>query len=233
VRRMAEAVAREEAVTRELLPLAKADSRLGFHSEAEAHQYHPAKLESRLGELARTKARLAEIDAALARGEPYPESAFERTAPVCRFGGDWTDAAGDVLFRVHEADGGDLAIELDFRRGMRLRVNTLDAAGVTWYRSVAVDETGARPYEFSNAMPPTHKVAESRADAADGRVRVRFVLSSAGWDDRDDRRPEWFQVMDDCTPLWPERELPSGDWRLNLDPLRGCLFGRLRGWRAP
>lgn len=232
VRRMAEAVAREETVTRELLPLAKADSRLGFHSEAETHQYHPAKLEWRLGELARTKARLAEIDAALARGEPYPESAFERAAPVCRLGGGWTDAAGGVRFRVEETDGGGLAIELDFRRGMRLRVNTLDAAGVTWYRSVAVDETGARPYEFSNAMPPAHQVAESRAEIADGRVRVRFVLASAGWDGRDDRRPEWFQVMEDCTPLWPARELPAGDWRLNLDPLRGNLFGRLRGWRA-
>lgn len=232
VRRMAEAVAREAAVTRELLPLAKADSRLGFHSEAESHQYHPAKLDWRLGELARTKARLAEIDAALARGEPYPESAFERAAPVCRLDGGWTDAAGGVRFRVGETDGGDLAVELDFRRGRRLRVNTLDAAGVTFYRSVSVDETGARPFEFSNAAPPAHKVADSRADVADGRVRVRFVLLSAGWDGRADRRPEWIQAMDDCTPLWPPRELPAGDWRLNLDPLRGSLFGRLRGWRV-
>jgi hypothetical protein len=224
---MGDVVAREEAVTRELLPLAKADSRLGFHSEAEAHQYHPVKLEWRLGELARTKVRLAEIDAALARGEPYPESAFERAAPVCRLGDNWTDAAGDVQFRVREMDNGNLEIELDFRRGMRLRINTLDAAGVTWYRSVAVDETGARPYEFSNAMPTPHKVAESSADVTDDRIHVRFVLSSDGWDGRDNRRPEWLQVMNDNAPLWPERKLPAGDWRLNLDPLRGYLFGRL------
>ena len=73
---------------------------------------------------------------------------------------------------------------------------------------------------------------DRRADVAEGRVRVQFVLSSAGWDGRDDRRPEWLQVMNDNTPLWPEREIPAGDWRLNLDPLRGYLFGRLRGWRA-
>ena len=240
VRRMAEAVAREEAVTRALLPLAKADSRLGFHSEAETHQYHPAKLEWRLGELAGTKARLAEIDAALARGERYPESAFERDAPVCRLGGGWTDAAGGVRFRADETDAGDLALELDLPRGARLRVNTLDAAGVTWYRSVSVDETGARPYEFSNAVPPAHKVAECRAEAGEGRAQVRFVLSSAGWGGRSDRRPEWLQVMNDVAtdripdpnaPLWPERKLPKGDWRLNLDPLRGRLFGRLLGWR--
>ena len=241
VRRMAGAVGREEAVTRKLLPLAKADSRLGFHSEAEAHQYHPAKLEWRLGELAKTKARLAEIDAALARGEQYPESEFERAAPACRLGGDWTRAAGDVRFRARETDGGDLEIELDFRRGMRVRVNTLDAAGVTWYRSVAVDETGARPYNIFNVVTPAHEVAECRAETADGRAHVRFVLSSAAWGGRADRRPEWLQVMnngktewimDGHAPLWPEKKLPGNDWRLNLDPLRGYLFGRIRGWSA-
>ena len=228
VRRMGEAVAREESVTRALLPLAKADSRLGFHSEAEAHQYHPAKLEWRLGELAKTKARLAEIDAALARGEPYPESEFERAAPVCKLGGEWTDAADGVRFRARETNGGDLEIELDFHSGMRLRVNTLDAAGVTWYRSVEVDETGARPYRFSNTVTLGHKISESNAEVASGRACVRFVLSSAAWDRRGDRRPEWLQVMNGNTPLWPERKLPSGDWRLNLDPVRGYLFGRLR-----
>ena len=237
VRRMGEAVAREESVTRALLPLAKADSRLGFHSEAEAHQYHPAKLEWRLGELAKTKARLAEIDAALARGEPYPESEFERAAPVCKLGGEWTDAAGGVRFRARETVGVGLEIELDFRKEMRLRVNTLDAAGVTWYRSIAVDETGARPYEFHNVVTPSHEIAECSAEVADGRAHVRFVLSSAGWGGHGERRrslhrPEWIQVMNGNTPLWPERQLPSGDWRLNLDPVRGNLFGRLRGWGA-
>ena len=233
VRRMGEAVAREESVTRELLPLARADSRLGFHSEAEAHQYHPAKLEWRLGELSKTKVRLAEIDAVLARGEPYPESEFERAAPVCKLGGEWTDAAGGVRFRVRETGSEDLEIELDFRKEMRLRVNTLDAAGVTWYRSIAVDETGARPYEFHNVVTPSHEIAECRAEVADGRAHVRFVLSSAGWGGdgerrRSLRRPEWLQVMNGNTPLWPEKRLSSGDWRLNLDPVKGNLFGRLR-----
>ena len=232
VRRMSEAVSREEAVTRELLPLAKSDSRLGFHSEAEAHQYHPAKLEWRLGELAKTKSRLAEIDAALARGEPYPESEFERTAPACNLGDEWTDGASGVKFRVRETDDGDLEIELDFLKEMRLRVNTLDAAGVTWYRSVEVDETGARPYRYSNTVTPAHEIAECCAKVADGKVRVKFVLSSAAWGGRGDRRPEWLQVMNGRTPLWPEGIIPDGDWRLNLDPIRGYLFGRLRGWGA-
>lgn len=33
--------------------------------------------------------------------------------------------------------------------------------------------------------------------------------------------------IDGHTPLWPEGKIPEGDWRLNLDPLRGYLFGHL------
>ena len=33
--------------------------------------------------------------------------------------------------------------------------------------------------------------------------------------------------IDGHTPLWPEGRIPDGDWRLNLDPLRGYLFGHL------
>ena len=234
VRRMGEAVAREESVTRELLPLAKADSRLGFHSEAEAHQYHPAKLEWRLGELAKTKSRLAEIDAALVRGEPYPESELERsTAPVCTLGGPWIEATGGITgvrFRARETDAGDLEIELNFHCESKLRVNTLDAAGVTWYRSVEVDTYGARPYRFSNVVTPSHEISECKFLSINNRSTVKFVLSSAGWGGRADRRPEWIQVMEGDTPVWPSGEIPSGDWRLNLDPLRGYLFGRLSGW---
>ncbi len=106
---------------------------------------------------------------------------------------------------------------------------------------VLVDETGARPYEFSNAVPPAHEVAECRVEAGKERAQVRFVLTSAGWGGRSDRRPEWLQVMSDGAtervpaphaPLWPDRAFPADDWRLNLDPLRGRLFGRLLGWRA-
>ena len=57
---------------------------------------------------------------------------------------------------------------------------------------------------------------------------VTFVRAPV--EGRDDRRPEWLQVMDGRTPLWPEKKLPTGDWRLNLDPVRGYLFGRLRAF---
>ena len=41
----------EMKVTEELIPLAEADSRLGFHSEAEGYKYHPALLRWRLEQL--------------------------------------------------------------------------------------------------------------------------------------------------------------------------------------
>ena len=51
-----------------MLPLAEDDSRLGFHSEAEAHQFHPDKLEWRIGQLDQTLRDLDRIDAELADG---------------------------------------------------------------------------------------------------------------------------------------------------------------------
>src|SRR5690606_37998127 len=48
-------IAREEiANTAELLPLAKDDSRLGFHSEAEGYKYFPEKLQWRIEQIKRT-----------------------------------------------------------------------------------------------------------------------------------------------------------------------------------
>lgn len=92
MRRFAE---RERAVSAELAELCAADSRLGFHPEAERHQYHPAILRWRIGTLDETLARLAAIDAELADGHPYPESQVERTKPVIAA---QVDASGAYVF---------------------------------------------------------------------------------------------------------------------------------------
>ena len=230
VRRMRGAVDREESVTRRLLPLAAADSRLGFHPEAEAHQYHPAKLEWRLGELASTRARLDEIEAALVRGEPYPESAFEKSAHSAQ-AGEWVVASDSSRLQMSATDSGDLSVAVEFKRGTRrLRLCTLDAAGVSWYRSVAVDDKGARPYPQRNVVSPAHEVADCQVERSGGRVTVRFKLLSAGWGGRSDRRPEWIMLMNGAKPVWPDSEAITFDWRLNLDPVRANRMGRFRGW---
>ena len=238
VRRMGEAVDREERVTRELLPLARADSRLGFHSEAEAHQYHPAKLEWRLGELDRARARLAEIDAALARGEPYPESEHEKSAQSAVMG-EWTVASDGSRFRLRQAGDGDLGVDVELGRGQILRFSTLDAAGVSWYRSVLVSGSGVRLPGGGNAVIPQHETADVSVVPAGDRVKVSFRLLAVGWGGRSDRRPEWVLLQDEAKlrggakPIWPLGMAGSGEWRLNLSPVMSSQFGRIRGWKAP
>ena len=56
-------LARERELSREMVPLCDDDSRLGFHSEAEAHQFTSAYLRWRVGELDTAEAALGEIDA--------------------------------------------------------------------------------------------------------------------------------------------------------------------------
>ena len=230
LRRMDARVSDEEAVTARLLPLAKADSRLGFHSEAEAHQYHPAKLEWRLGELKRTHARIAEIVAELRRGGTYPLSEHEKAMPVSAVGGDWTVAKDGTRFRTKSADNGDLTIELSVPSPRPLLVATLDAAGVTWYRRVAVAADGSVSVpHLANTATPRHEIAASSCRKDGKGLEVSFTLSAAAWGGRADRRPGWIQLQGAAVdPLWPDLPHPDrGDWRLNLSPMRANLFGRL------
>jgi len=79
-------VRREREIGREMERLCRDDPRLGYHSEAEDYRFSAEKVVKRTEGLATTDARLAEIDAALAAGKPWPESAHERDAER------WTNA---------------------------------------------------------------------------------------------------------------------------------------------
>jgi len=229
LKRMDAAVAAEEEITRKMIPLARADSRLGFHSEAEAHQYHPAKLEWRLNELKRTHVRISEIRHELEKGGSYPHSEHEKAAPACRLGDAWTAAKGGLKFRVNALDNGDLAVEIVMKRPRAFSLATLDAAGVTWYRQVAVSSSGevTVPRHY-NAVTPTHEIVRSACKKTVDGLHVSFTLSSSAWGGREDRRPEWLQLIEGFDPIWPDLPHPDrGDGRLNLSPMRAELFGRL------
>ena len=90
VREMRELVAKERAITEAMIPLCEADGRLGFHSEAEAHQFYPARLRWRLGTLDLAEVDLDEIDAALAAGRPYPQTEMDRGCPTLEVARDGT-----------------------------------------------------------------------------------------------------------------------------------------------
>ena len=77
------AIAEEEMrLSAEMDALCARDSRLGFHPEAETYKFHPALLKWRIADLGRVVSRIDAISKAVGGGAPYPESAFERTAPV-------------------------------------------------------------------------------------------------------------------------------------------------------
>ena len=227
--RMDSAVAREEALTRKILPIAKDDSRIGFHSEAEAHQYHPAKLEWRLGELAQTHARIREIAAAINDGGKYPESEFERNAPSFEVG-EYVPYP-DGRFRVRIEENGDYTFDVEMKKGDRITFCTLDAAGVSWYRQIIVGADGSvTPSGGWNSVTPCHEVVASSVEKSAGKSTVTFTISSDAWGGRDDRRPQWLMLQRNHEQqLWPAtaRDGRNPKERLNIGMFYGYRFGRL------
>jgi len=219
---MKDIVKREREITVEMLRLATEDSRLGFHSEAESHQYHPAKLKWRDAELASTLSAIDAIDAALARGEAYPESEFEKNAPSCQAGGGWTQGPG-FRFRVEDEADGDMKIEV-LTTADNFTFYTFDASGVSWQRGVAVTSTGGVRSPLSgNVVTPGHEA--SLVVTEKGKEHLYSItLSAFGWN-RDPRlRPGWlhFRVRGSC---WPAVKQP--EYRLNLGNIQGDRFGRI------
>jgi hypothetical protein len=227
--RMESLVSSEEELTAKLLPLAKADSRLGFHSEAEAHQYHPAKLEWRLGELKETRAMISEISAAIKAGGSYPESSFEKKAPFCRAGGDWTVMNDGTKFRVQDTSGGDMIVEVCFAKPGVVKMSTIDAAGVSWYRTVTVSSTGkVSPLTSMNRISPEHEIENVSVQKTEDGIKVKFALSAFSWGGTPARRPGWIKFMRDFDTLWPESSNRQIDkQRLNIGPLYANDFGRI------
>ena len=217
-------VRREREISDEMTALAREDSRLGFHSEAEVHQYHPAKLAWRIAALDDTLADLVRIDAALARGEPYPQSDFERGAPACRIGGGWTEGDG-LRLRVEETPGGDLRILVRTASREAVSAYAFDAAGAAWPRGARIASDG----EVDSPIP-LHATASGLAATGTvardgGEYAYALTLAAEGWN-RDTRlRPGWLQLRLGDKPAWPA--LPAAPYRLNLGSIRGDRFGRL------
>ena len=79
---MRTALRKSRELSKAMLPLAEADSRLGFHSEAESHLYHPALIRWRLDALDVAERRLGEIAAEITKGKEWPLSEFEKNVPT-------------------------------------------------------------------------------------------------------------------------------------------------------
>lgn len=226
--RMKEATLREKRLTDELISLAEDDSRLGFHSEAEAYQYFPAKLRWRLTGLEGTIRRIDAIMADLARGETYPESAFERSRPRCRMDGLWIRGERNVSFCVRTTEKGDVAIGVRFPTNAAVRVQLVDAAGAAWYRQIHVDAEGARAVSVGDAVDADRLLSSVAVSHAAEGAEVRFVLSTAACGGAV-FRPSWIRLIDydaGCASIWPS-DRSDKPYRLNLGGIHPCLFGRL------
>ena len=230
--RMDAAASREEAVTRELLPLARADSRLGFHSEAESHQYHPAKLDWRLGKLAETHRRIAEIRKTIASGGAYPESAFEKAAPKLTLGGTAASTRSGYRLQVAAAADGGLKVTVRTPDRRPIRFSTLDALGLSVYRTLNFDASG-KWYDLTiGRLAPNHVVIDCAAkDLPGGGYELTFTYAAEGWGNDPRMRPAWVQLQAgddirqwDFAPVWPERA--PADPRLCLRH-EICDFARL------
>ena len=227
VKRMESLVSEEESVTTSLIPLAKDDSRLGFHSEAEAHQYHPAKLEWRLGELKETRAQISCIAAEIKAGNAYPESSFEKNAPRCTVG-EWTAMDDGLRFRISDEANGDMTVAVSFgRNGGAVNMFTIDAAGVSWYKGVTVNSDGrVAPFNWYNRVSPDHEVVASSVVRGENGSVVKFSLSAFAWGGTDARRPGWVQFSRGGNMLWPAAK-QDREYRLNLGSLYANQFGRI------
>jgi len=247
---MRKIVLNEKRVTEEMLPLAREDSRLGFHSEAEAHQFHPAKLTWRLGELDRTLAELDEIAVALKAGKPYPLSEHEQTAATMRCGewtetrqactltteldsqldpivsGVWKPTGKRYRFRPTFAANGDFVLEGEVPNGDPLDIRFTDACGTRWPQYLRLSSDGTYETKVFNVITPAPQVAAYAVTKRGDGWTFRLVLDARGWDGARAGRPGWICFRSGETPVWPELN-PYRESRLNIGNITPELYGRL------
>jgi hypothetical protein len=142
---MAAVLDRAERLTRRLIVLAREDPRLGFHPEAEAHQFSPALLAWRLETLARSRERLAEIAGAVEAGRPWPLSLRETT------GAFWRAARGPRKEIV-------IAGKTPPEATGRMEVRTYDLCGVRTAGVYAADAAPDGSFRLVLPAPPDDPV---------------------------------------------------------------------------
>jgi hypothetical protein len=146
VSRMKAVVESAKNVTAELLPLAEADDRLGFHAEAATRTYNPETLRARLRRLEAVPARLDAIVAEIEKGGSWPRA--DRTVA----GAGEAVSGRDVLWSFREDADGALVFEGKVRKPWRrLFCSAVDLAGTRYpiVKPVNADESG----RFSFRLP--------------------------------------------------------------------------------
>ena len=221
VGRMLAIVANEKRVTEEMLSIARKDSRIGFHSEAEIHQFHPVKLRWRLGELNRASTELTAIGSTLSAGEVYPLSDHERTAPKAACGTE-THGRNGFRFTVSFTDEGDLSIS-GFAPQTAVTLRLFNLCGTAWpYQMTLTADSYSVPNANIVAPPPV--VRSYKAERRKDGFTFFLILDARGWSDREIRRPAWIHFSTEEMVLWPAN-VGKRPVRLNLGDAYPCDYG--------
>lgn len=223
VGRMRTVIEEEKRITSEMRTLSASDSRIGFHSEAEAHQFHPEKLVWRIGELDRALVQLAEIEAELSAGRPYPLSECEKNAPTVRCG-DETASTNGFRFVLDFSETGDLLIRGHSPRSP-IYLRLYDLCGTSWPCMLRIDKGGCRT-KFANVVTPSAVLRAETVSASGDELDFSIVLDARGWGTNEKRCPAWIHFATDGAPLWPDT-MPLRAFRLNLDNVYPCDYGRI------
>lgn len=214
--------------------LCQQDSRLGFHSEAEAHQYCESRLAWRqklLQNLLETD--FPEFEQALAKGISLPQSDFYRQTPAYHLNSGW-QGNEHTRWRIDRLDNGDLRVtfegnELPYERDT-FTFNSVDATGTTFPWMITIEKNGT--------VHQLHPLSECKVNRSGDTWTVSILLPSLLWN-RDVRlEPRFVYICrsvgahDDPAPKfrydWPPHEqFPRV--RLNIYNYQGNFCGKLIG----
>lgn len=227
--RMEQLVRDEIELSSRLDQLCRSDSRLGFHSEAEAHQYCSSRLQWRVSGLRKVLDALCALRDTLASGGRYPLSEFEKSAERYVIGSGETGDAS-TRWRMDVEDGGDLILRVrclgDYASDAFV-VASFDLTGTRFPWQIRVWRGGKS--EFSDLSRVTTESGQDSWTAT-----VRFPASI--WNNDACLRPAWFVLYRDASGSasgkpsfrysWP---LSGGNVRprLNLGAVQGNCCGRL------
>ena len=216
---------RAREITDEMDDLCKADSLLGFHSEAQAYLYFPSLFAWRRGKLDESAARLDAIMSVLKAGGAYPESEFEKKAARAKMG-EWNEGKG-LRWKAEKTAAGGLELVCEYSElPDNLIVSMTDAVGVTYPIRVLVRKDTGKVEAFPS------DVCEGSVVKKDGVNVLKLSFPAGVWQGDARLFPAWICFLNDAYPpawadvLWPNEGKKMCN-RLNLNWVHGDLCGRL------
>jgi len=218
----------------QMLLLCRQDSRLGFHSEAEAHQY----CEGRLIWRQRVLQKLLDDDftafeQALAKGEPLPQSDFCQQTPTYKLNSGW-NGDENTRWQIERLANNDLQVTLE---GKEISCehdffffNCVDATGSTFPCMITIKSDGN--------VRQLHPLAECCVKQTENGWTATILLPSLLWDRNPSIEPRFVyicrsvEMRDASKPKlrydWPpHEEFPRA--RLNIYNYQGNYCGKLIG----